>query len=269
MKGISLLILSAVLVASVGIAAIFVMNPPQSEDVFTDREVIYQVSTINALLEGLYDGMVPFSEVKQHGDFGIGCADRLGGEMIAVDGTCYIVPMNGSAYIVSDATTTPFTTVTFFDVDAMFPIDSGLNYSETKDLITGELPSRNLFYAIRMDGRFSYMKTRSIPEQHKPYPKLVEVVEHQNIFEFHDVNGTAVGLWSPAFVSGLNIPGYHLHFLTSDRTAGGHVLDFVVGEAVVQLDTTSRFMMVLPEEGEFSTLNLSGSQEDDLNRVER
>ncbi|MFC2032792.1 acetolactate decarboxylase, partial [Chloroflexota bacterium] len=32
--------------------------------------------------------------------------------------------------------------------------------------------SSNIFYAIKIEGMFSYVKTRSVPAQEKPYPPL-------------------------------------------------------------------------------------------------
>ncbi len=38
-----------------------------------------------ALLDGIYDGVISFEDLKKHGDFGIGTFDQLDGEMIAFD----------------------------------------------------------------------------------------------------------------------------------------------------------------------------------------
>ncbi len=53
------------------------------------RDTLYQVSTLSALLEGVYDGETTFAELKPHGDFGIGTFNALDGEMICVDGHTY------------------------------------------------------------------------------------------------------------------------------------------------------------------------------------
>jgi acetolactate decarboxylase len=45
------------------------------------------------------------------------------------------------------------------------------------------------------------------------------------------------------------VPGYHLHFLTDSRDAGGHVLEFEVEDAVFSVDYTPEFFMILPGEG--------------------
>src|SRR5665647_3590613 len=75
--------------------------------VFGD-DVLYQVSTINALLQGVYDGVIPIGELETHGDFGIGTFDGLEGEMLALDGNYYQIKTDGIAYPVSENMTTPF-----------------------------------------------------------------------------------------------------------------------------------------------------------------
>ena len=54
----------------------YVANP------ITNRETLSQVSTINALLAGVYDGILTVGELKGYGDFGIGTFEGLDGEMV-------------------------------------------------------------------------------------------------------------------------------------------------------------------------------------------
>lgn len=114
------------------------------------------------------------------------------------------------------------------------------------------------------------MKTRSVPAQVKPYPKLAEVTEKQSIFEFDNIEGTIVGFYCPSYVDGINVPGYHLHFLTKDRNAGGHILDFTVENASVQVDYTPEFLMQLPDSSsDFYSLNLAQDISSDVEAVEK
>ena len=92
------------------------------------------------------------------------------------------------------------------------------------------------------------MQTRSVPKQEKPYPALVEVTANQVIFNFTEVTGTIVGFYSPEYVDGVGVAGYHLHFLTDDLSAGGHILDFIVEKATAFVDYTSEFFLILPDE---------------------
>jgi acetolactate decarboxylase len=236
---------------------------------YQDREVLFQVSTIDALLLAVYDGILPVGELKARGDFGIGTFDKLEGEMVVVDGVCYQVKVDGVAYVVSDDATTPFATVTFFDPDETVLVEKAENMTELGEFVEKSFPSENVLYAVRIDGTFPYVKTRSVPAQEKPYPHLVDAVANQTVFEFEDASGTVVGFWSPEFVDGINVPGYHLHFITDDRTAGGHILDLRVEGAEVELDLTPNIFMALPTAGDFFSVDLTGDLSSDLEKVEK
>jgi acetolactate decarboxylase len=234
-----------------------------------DTETIYQASTIDALLAGVYEGNTPIAEVKKHGDLGLGTLDALDGEMIVVDGIVYQVKDDGSILVVPDTATTPFVVVTWFSPDITREITGPVNLTRLQTDLNTAFPSQNLFYAIRIDGVFSSVTARSVPAQNKPYPPLVEVVKNQSVFEYTDMRGTMVGFWSPAFVEGINVPGYHFHIISDDRTEGGHLLDCTIDHAVVQIDTTPKFFLSLPTDGDFLTLDLDGETGDVVAQVER
>ena len=82
------------------------------------------------------------------------------------------------------------------------------------------------------------------------------------------VKGTLVGFRCPAFVKGINVPGYHLHFLTEDRKAGGHVLDLRVTGLDVILDASDSIYLALPQHGDFMHTDLSVDRQQELHRVE-
>ena len=113
------------------------------------------------------------------------------------------------------------------------------------------------------------MKVRSVPKQTKPYPPLADVTQHQAVFEYTNVTGTVLGFRCPAFVKGVNVPGYHLHFISKDRKTGGHILDFSSAGGTLQLDACNRFYMVLPEKEQLGTLDLSKDRSKELEKVEK
>jgi len=232
------------------------------------RETLTQVSTIDALMLGAYDGIMDFKTLKDYGDFGIGTFEGLDGEMLGFDGKFYQVKADGVAYQVIDSMLTPFSAVTFFDTDLEESLPEGMDYEQLPDFMEDLLPTGNIFYALRIDGEFSYVKTRSFPAQEKPYPPLAELTANQ--FEFTDEEGVIVGFICPEYVSGVNVPGYHLHFLTSNRDAGGHVLAFTVKQAVITVDYTSEFLMILPDDNsDFYKLDLTGDSQDVIDKVEK
>jgi acetolactate decarboxylase len=234
------------------------------------RETLTQVSTIDAILNGVYDGVIDFKTLKTYGDFGIGTFEGLDGEMLAYEGDFYQVKADGIAYPVDDTARTPFSSVTFFDTDLEENLPGGINYGSLPGFMAGLLPTENIFYAVEIKGTFSYVKTRSVPAQEKPYPPLVEVTAKQPTFEFEDVEGVIVGFLCPPYVSGLNVPGYHLHFLNSDKNAGGHVLEFTVKQAVISIDYTPDFLLILPgEDSDFYKLDLSRDKQDELAEAEK
>ncbi|MCX7014634.1 MAG: acetolactate decarboxylase [Candidatus Sumerlaeota bacterium] len=233
------------------------------------RDVLFQVSTINALLAGVYDGDLTVGELKQHGDLGIGTLEAVDGEMVVLAGKAWLIRADGHAYRLADSDRTPFAAVTFFEPDATVQLNETADLAGLQSALDAQLPNKNLFYAVRIDGEFAYAKTRSVPRQSKPYPPLAEVAKTQPVFEFRDVNGTLVGFRCPDFVEGVNVPGWHLHFLTAARTAGGHLLDCRVNHAEAKIDETPEFALRLPLDDSFARADLATKRAQELNKVEK
>ncbi|HOX09489.1 MAG TPA: acetolactate decarboxylase [Candidatus Omnitrophota bacterium] len=234
-----------------------------------DRDVLFQVSTLNALSGGIYDGDTDFNELKKRGDFGIGTFNALDGEMLAVDGEFFQVKSDGLAYPVSGIAKTPFSAVTFFETDKLICVDKPMEMEQLQGYIDTLLPTKNIFYAVKIEGLFDYVKTRSVPPQKKPYAPLSEAVKGQSVFELKEIKGTVVGFRCPGYAAGFNLPGYHMHFITEGRNTGGHLLDFRVKRAVVELDYTERYSVSLPGDKEFYSAVLEDGVGDALEKAER
>ncbi len=224
-----------------------------------DRDVLYQVSTFSALLAGVLDGQVKVGELKRHGDLGIGSFEALDGEMVCLDGVADQVRGDGTVRVATDDATAPYADMTFFDADDSFALPEGVTLERLADVLNARLKARNLPLALKLTGTFSHVKARSCPAQPKPYPPLEEVLASQHVFEFRNVRGTMVGFLTPACMGGIGMPGCHLHFLTEDKSGGGHVLSFVAEQAVVEVDVTPRLELTLPESGRFLDADLSSA----------
>jgi acetolactate decarboxylase len=233
------------------------------------KNTVTQVSTIDALLAGAYDGQMTIGQLLTHGDLGIGTFDALEGEMIVIDHEVYQARADGTVRLMPTNATTPFATVVDFSADQIIDRGDPISYSGIQAGIDSLAPNKNLFAAIRFDDTFITMKVRSVPKQTKPYPSLAEAVQHQVVFEYTNVTGTVLGFRCPSFVKGVNVPGYHLHFISDDRTKGGHILDFSSVGGTLYLDTCNRFYMVLPEEKQFGALDLSKDRSEELKKVEK
>ena len=244
-------------------------SPPAAAARAPERDTLFQTSTINALLEGVYDGDFPVATLRQHGDFGLGTLNGLDGEMVQVDGQVFHVRSDGKARRVPDDALVPFADTTFFDADRSVTVEKPLSFQEMTAYLETLLASRNIFHAIRIEGTFTQVKTRSVPRQAKPYHRLVEVVKTQPTFEFRNQRGVMVGFWTPNYAAGLNVPGYHFHFLTAERTGGGHVLECTLGSVKISVDDTPRFTLDLPRTQEFLAAILDTDRRSELNAVEK
>ena len=180
-------------------------------------DTLFQVSILDASLAGDYDGRIDFRRVKRHGNFGLGTFDALDGEIVAVDGAFYQVRADGIATQVSPDQLTPFAAVTYFRADDNFHVRGATSCSELHDLLLSRFPSDQLLYAVKVTGRFTALKTRSVPEQEKPYPPLAEVIPQQQVvFEFAAVDATLAGFWLPSVLSDVNVAGFHFHAIMTD-----------------------------------------------------
>jgi acetolactate decarboxylase len=230
---------------------------------------LYQVSTLRALQEGAFDGQVTCGELRRHGDLGIGTFEALDGEMIVLNGRVYQAPAQGPVRQAADSLKAPFACVTFFRPQQTLQHQSAVSLADLERQLDLHTPTKNLFYAVRIDGTFSYVKTRSVPRQKEPYPRLIEATRQQSVFEFHDVRGTVVGVYCPAYASGVNLPGWHLHFITADRTGGGHVLELAGRDLCAQLQTIRQLQMTLPTGGRFYQADMAGDASKELEKAEK
>jgi len=78
-----------------------------------------------------------------------------------------------------------------------------------------------------------------------------------------------VGFRVPDYAGKLNVPGYHFHFLTADHHAGGHVLACRIQSGKVEIDHTTRFLMILPQHGAFAETDIAQPRNEELGTVEK
>ena len=199
-----------------------------------DRETIYQVALLQSLTQGYYDGIIKVSELKEHGDIGIGTCEGVNGEMIVLDGTVY----------------------------------QALGDKEKLSAVVEE-NGKNLFYFVKMSGTFEKMNVRSELKQEKPYKTLDKALEtDQTEFSYDNISGTVVALYCPDYMNGLNTPGWHFHFISDDKTKGGHLLDLKFAKATAEYDATPEFEMCLTDNGDFQKMELSKDVSDAIKKVE-
>jgi acetolactate decarboxylase len=233
----------------------------------TDRHRAYEISTAAALVEGVSEGAISSKTLLANGNFGLGTFDRLDGEMVVLDGGIYQVRGDGTVRLRQDNFLVPFAVVTRFQPDQSFACGP---ISQLKDLEHACDPyreSQNLFYALRVDAIFDRIHTRAVA----PSPvgtKLIDAAKVQPEFRFTNAEGTLVGFWAPFYSRSFNIPGYHFHFLSKDRSKGGHVLDCSAKRLQVGIQMLSEYDVRLPESGAFLKVSLDRDTAGDLKKAE-
>jgi acetolactate decarboxylase len=229
---------------------------------------LFQVSTSAALVQGLYQGAVQVSHLLRHGDFGLGTFIDLDGEMIVLDGVCYQVSSNGEVRTVEGDRFIPYAVVTRFSADFSKQFQQIDSFRELA-LVCDELrESDNVFYAFRIQGRFSLLKTR-VMKAVSEGTSLKAAATGQQEFVFEKMEGTLVGLWSPGFAGSFSVPGYHFHFLSGDQKRGGHVLECKAVDLMVAGCRMNEMHVSLPETEEFLRTDLTRDPQADLMSAER
>lgn len=210
-----------------------------------DRDTVYQVSTLGALMAGEYEGRISSSNVLGRGDFGIGTIHGLDGEVVVLDGAMFQIPEDRTPREVGGDALMPYAIVTFFEADVTGDVraDGPIPLSTLKALLDSRRPSGDVPYAVRVAGLFDRLKIRTVPRQVIPYPPLVKALEGQIVSELENVRGTLVGFWFPKYMDGATAGEYHLHFLADDRSAGGHLLDGSIEEGTFALDACEEFVV--------------------------
>jgi len=229
---------------------------------------LFQVSTSAALVEGLYQGAVKVARLLSHGDFGLGTFIDLDGEMVVLDGACYQVSSDGTVSGVEGDRLIPYAIVTRFNAEFSKKHPELSSFAELITVCDELRDSENLFYAFRIEGTFSLVKTRVM----KPVREgtgLKAAASAQQEFLFQEQRGTLVGLWSPGFAGSFSVPGYHFHFLSTDRKSGGHVLECRAVDVTIGGCAMNEMHVSLPETAEFLKADLSRDPGDDLMSAER
>jgi len=212
-----------------------------------DADTFYQVSTADALRCGHFSDETTVGEVVENGDWGLGTVNGVDGELVIVNGTAYAVRGDGTADELDEDTKTPFAAVTEFDADETVELDSVDSFEGFGDRVTEALPRSDHFYALRVEGSFGYLRTRSVDRQVEPYPTLGEVVENETVFEFEDAEGIMPTFYIPEQFEGIHRPGYHAHFISEGRDGGGHVYDLRAESLTVGIDRLESVNIELAE----------------------
>jgi acetolactate decarboxylase len=234
----------------------------------TPVHTLFQVSTSGALVAGVSSGAVSAKTILDHGDFGLGTFADLDGEMVVLDGHVYQIQGSGHVSQAALNAQAPFAVVTRFAPQIDVEVGPFATFAALQARCDSFRDSGNIFYAFRLDGRFSSIRTRAVSPAQKG-SRLVDAAKSQSEFRFSNVDGTLVGLWSPGFSSAFSIAGYHFHFISEDRQHGGHLLDCATRKVRLRMEVLTDFHLALPETESFLKADLSKNTAEELAYAER
>ncbi|ARU92240.1 acetolactate decarboxylase [Spiroplasma clarkii] len=204
---------------------------------------LFQYSTITSLVQGNYEGEINYVDFKDQGDFGLGTFDSLDGEMIVLNGVFYQLLADGSVNIVDQNYRSPFLSICKFTPETTVKL-TNLKQPEVLDQILNSTASSKII-AIKIEGEFEQVSTRTVRKQVKPYKKMFEINDVQSEMHFQNQTGTIVGFYTPRYLNTIGVEGVHFHFLTSDLNSGGHVLNFTLKQGTMSQCTIAEIALKL------------------------
>ena len=229
----------------------------------------FQASTINALLTGELCGDLTIGELLEHGDLGLGTLNLLDGELIIVDGEAFVARVDGSVSSVPPETQTPFAVVCPFAAEREGTVVDLPDF----DAITAEIdalaPPGATCIAVRIDAHVARARLRSVEQQLQPNPTLAAAIATHVEFDLHDAEATIVGFRFPRDLAGLELPGWHLHLVTADRSTGGHVLELALHGGSIAIERETELVIEVPTGVDVGTAGVVPERDEALDAMER
>lgn len=232
------------------------------------RHLVWQTSSIDALLDGAYEGDVTIGDLEAHGDLGIGTVQHLDGEMVVIDGDAFTVKVDGSVHREAPSTCTPFAVVCRFTPDPPVALRTPLDLAGFTGWIDEVAGADAPVLAVRFDGVLRDVHVRSVARQQPPYRPLAEVTAEQVEWTLPELRGSIVGFRFPDYAQGIDVAGYHLHVISDDRRAGGHLLGVTAFEGDLLLDRSSDLHLEIPVGVQVGEADLSDAKRAVIRAIE-
>ena len=209
-------------------------------------------------MAGVADSGITVADFTRKGNQGIGTFTKIQGELILLDGKVYQLQASGKIRIAGPDEQLPYAVATRFE--AQEHIKSELKDKTKIDEILKKFDDHaaNCFVSYRIDGRFKYLKARTVRGQEYEDQPLSELGEKQAVQDYSDIEGTIVGFRAPAAWQGFMVGGEHMHFIDKARSVGGHVLELESdGEASIGVAVVYNIHVELPKTQKFNAAKLT------------
>ena len=94
------------------------------------KETIHYFSLNHAIKQGQFDPVTTAGKLTQYGNFGLGSSEKLGAELVLLDGIAYGIPSDGNAKKMEDNTGIAFAVAKKFVADTTFAINEMKSFSK-------------------------------------------------------------------------------------------------------------------------------------------
>ncbi len=216
------------------------------------EDTFYQYNIWWAFVNKCFDGTLTAKDLKTKGDVGLGSYSALDGELVMLDGVPYKITEDGQVSVASDEELIVYVDAAFFKPAQTFVVDSTVNHESLRAAINAQVPTKNVFYAFRIHGDFSYVKCGGLAKQTRPYTAGLDVlIPNRPVFEKQNISGTIVGFYCPEFIGNINVANYHFHFISDDKKFGGHLMEFAGTNLNVEADPLHKYKFELPQTEDF------------------
>lgn len=245
----------------------FLANPLFAQN--TKPNHLYTFGHASAFIGGLYDAHITYGQIKPYGNFGLGAPDKLDGEIVVFNNRFYQTQSSGKTFEVNDSAKTPFIIINNFKSDKTIKRTGPVTKDQLFQLLDSVLVNKNGIYAIHVKAKFATVKTRAFPMiTEKPYKPMAQLLSLQQFFNFENIDGDLIGYRLPSYMEGANISGYHFHFLSEDKTKGGHIIDFATKHIIIEIDELDSFSIQPPPTAAFQNFDLDKDRRNEVKAVE-
>ncbi len=206
-----------------------------------DRHALYQSAPLAYLQAGNYNTSITVEQFKSIGNFGVGTFDRFDGEAVLLNGVVYQINSTGRIGVPLDQTKLLFGSCLLFDVEKRFAMRNVSAYSDFQKALQSYFSTNLYIRAIQVEGTFNSIRVSCVEKQNPPYKPFNDASRHVKEYTFKEIRGTLVGFWTPPTVPSTVMPsGFHLKFVSEDKTIGGHVVDFQADKLTILLKNVMR-----------------------------
>lgn len=209
-----------------------------------ENNKLFQVSNLTAFKNKGYDGKISIKKMLTFGDTGFGTYHKLNGEMIVIDGVAYRALGDCSIEVADLAETTPFATLGVLEIceARILDINGDMGCAMEKLDQAIEHPEKPIL--ARISGKFEFIEIHGVWPQNKPYGELDRIVRNQQVQVLKNISGCLVGVFCPASAKGINVVGWHFHFLSNDKKIGGHVNNFSARHLKVEFNVKDKLLII-------------------------